>query len=438
MNEQHFICQLCRDKKNIIFYKEISQLLDHYQSMHYVCPYQECLEDMFVVFDTEEKLNSHLMTKHKCLDAQHRITSFHVEKKKSDQKFGKTPFIKGEFNFTQYVNELKERVKDYIKNFGQRTHYVKEEPVEEQYHGQGRGSQNVNIYNENTQYQQRGGRGKKRGGRGEHPNDMYDQAIQQDVRGNYYQDDYYNQETYNNSRQNKRGGKKGRGGRQEDNYGHGQYNQYDQYEQYEQNYSQDQGYGQAYNQYDNKFNMNTQYTDNQQQYQSRKQGNRGKPQAQAQSQSYSQQEKKIQEQPNKNKYADVNRPPVKIDYSFIFNSFAKIVKEYIVNKIKKDNPPEEEFVIPRETLYQLIIIIDRLENEKMRELTSITNFGIDLEVFRELKNLISEANFDQNSIYRVLDKLEIKKLLILYKYCITAAKKVDGLFYKLGKEEINC
>lgn len=428
MNEQHFICQLCRDKKNIIFYKEISQLLDHYQSMHYVCPYQECLEDMFVVFDTEEKLNSHLMTKHKCVDAQHRITSFHVEKKKSEAKFNKTGFIKGEFNFTQYVNELKDRVKEYIKNFGQRTHFIKEEHVEEQYH---RGFDNSNIYNENTQYQQRGNRGKKNGGRGEQYKDVYNQVFQQDSRGNYYQDEYYNQESYN-TKQNKRGGKKGRGGRQENMYdnnennGYGQYNQYDQYHD-DQNYGRAQNYGQAYtsNQFDNKFNQNNPHnSDNQQQFQSKKQNNRGRPQTG--------QEKKIKESINTNKYADVNRPPVKIDYSFIFNSFAKIVKEYIVDKIKKDNPSEDDFVIPKETIYQLIIIIDRLENEKMRELMSITNFGIDLEVFRELKILISEADFNQNIINKVLDKLEIKKLLILYKYLITAAKKVDGLFYKLG------
>jgi hypothetical protein len=27
MNEEHFMCQLCKDKKNIIFYKEIPQLV---------------------------------------------------------------------------------------------------------------------------------------------------------------------------------------------------------------------------------------------------------------------------------------------------------------------------------------------------------------------------------------------------------------------------
>ena len=129
MNDLHFICQLCREnKKNIIFYKEIAQLLEHYKAKHFLCPYQECLDDIFVVFESEEKLNSHLITKHKCLDAQNRMANFMFDnKKKNNDKqkplinhynfnFSNYSNITEEFNFTEYINQLKEKVKEYSAN----------------------------------------------------------------------------------------------------------------------------------------------------------------------------------------------------------------------------------------------------------------------------------------------------------------------------------
>ena len=65
MNSFHFICQLCRDKKNIIFYPELKNLLQHYKDNHFCCPFEECLADVYVVFSKEEELLSHLITKHK-------------------------------------------------------------------------------------------------------------------------------------------------------------------------------------------------------------------------------------------------------------------------------------------------------------------------------------------------------------------------------------
>jgi hypothetical protein len=332
--------------------------------------------------------------------------------------------MRSEFNFTTYVNELKDRVKEYIKNFSQRPQYSQEdnyyaEQGNERYGRRG----DVSVYNENSHFQQ-GGRGKKRGGRGDkrgdtrseygyNNNEYYPQNVQQDnyAGGNYYQDDYNNQDAY--SRQSKRGGKKNNNRRGQE--------EYDQYSQFDQNthYNQDSQFGQ-YTQHGGQYDQYEQSSQAQSQQKLKQGGRKGQP------------ERKPVEQPNLNKFAEVNRPPVKIDYSFIFNSFGKIVKEYIVNKIKNENPREEDFIVPSETLYQLIIIVDRLENDKMRELTSITNFGFDLDVFRELKKIMTEANFEPSNIYRVLDKLEIKQLLILYKYCTTAAKKTDGLFYKLG------
>ena len=64
---------------------------------------------MFVVFDTEDKLNSHLINKHKVIDTKKKMNDLFFgngndNKKKYDLK-GK----KNEFNFSQYIEELKER-----------------------------------------------------------------------------------------------------------------------------------------------------------------------------------------------------------------------------------------------------------------------------------------------------------------------------------------
>ena len=133
MNNFHFICQLCRDKKNIIFYPELKNLLAHYKSNHYCCPYQECLADVYVVFGKEEELVGHLITKHKVQNANERLSQLVLEQKKDENK--ELHHETGEFNFTEYVNQLKEQSEEYRKNYNNRfinlnEQYLNDEGIE--------------------------------------------------------------------------------------------------------------------------------------------------------------------------------------------------------------------------------------------------------------------------------------------------------------------
>ena len=100
---------------------------------------------------------------------------------------------------------------------------------------------------------------------------------------------------------------------------------------------------------------------------------------------------------------------------------------------RAENISENEFILPAETTYQMIVIVDRLEKQKTLELQSLINFGFDLELVKEVRILLLSGFYDKESIKHILDRLEIKKILLLYKYLHIASNKLNGLYYKLGK-----
>ena len=100
-------------------------------------------------------------------------------------------------------------------------------------------------------------------------------------------------------------------------------------------------------------------------------------------------------------------------------------------KIEKNNL--HFFILPKEKQYQLIIILDKLDNKNLSELQYITNFGIPLEEYASLKNLSKAGNFDKNELFEVYKRLDLRSLLFLHKYFSIALKKIKNLYYKLGK-----
>ena len=465
MNELHFICQLCKDKKNIIFYKEISQLVDHYQFRHHVCPYQECKDDMFVVFDTEDKLTSHLMTKHNCKDAQHKLTNFIYEEKESGggSKKGKKDYYnlkptnlvrnaKTEFNFTEAVNEMKERVKDYSENYLKNKSRYEKQQEEVHYtntHGN-KGGRN-DDYNK---YYKKGGQGNRFDGY-----DNFDNNFSNNNSNNNYnnQQQYSDQQYYpqnNQQNQSQLGNKKKKAKNANDLF---EIAIEEEQEKYQQRQTQDtrhwknkakhQPYGMSQPAYEEEAyypkggnrrgdnrdsqtyqvvnydynNNNSSNNNNNNNY-----NNSYNEPNYSNEPSYSNKSQKSQHQQQSK---SISSKPVKIDYSFIFSTCAKIIKEHIIERLKGES--EEDFIIPKETLFQLIIIVDKLESQKLLELTSLANF-IDLEHYKELKKAISEGHCEKYQIVNILQHLEIKKVLLVHKYLQIASKKVDGLFYKLG------
>ena len=396
MNDHHFICQLCKNKKNIIFYPQLQNLLAHYKDNHYVCPFQECLSDVYVVFAKEEELVGHLITKHKVQNANERLNKLIFDRKDSDQELQHEI---GEFNFTEYVKKLKEDSENYRKNNKNRfinmnEQYFNDEGIEivYRYENNNRSYNNYNNnynnygYNRgnkyrNNDYRERGGKNNRTGNRNYYNNKFNNNDYYNNYYGNRYNNNYYGNSDSHNFRE-------------EDNNNSNNSNKNQNYINEKKNY--------------NKNNSN-----------------------------------KNEQKPYKGKYHNnkegENKFKKNIDYSFLFSFYLNIIKEFITNKIKSEKIEEKQVTLPKETIYQIIIMIDKLDtNDKLLELVYLNNFGIDLDVHKSLKSIISENTPEnEKSFVALLEKLELKKLLIIYKYLYACSKKVDNLFYRLDLEQID-
>ena len=140
-----------------------------------------------------------------------------------------------------------------------------------------------------------------------------------------------------------------------------------------------------------------------------------------------------------NKKGNIQQPQ-QYDYAFKFNHFVKLTKDYILNqKIKCDKVVESDFIIPKETQYQMIIIIDKIESDhKCMELPSIQNFGLSLDNISLITKCLTQGDkVDKEYYYSILDNLNIKTVLIVYKYFGICYKKVNKDFFKLELEQLN-
>mgnify|MGYP002624696947 FL=1 len=392
MNSFHFICQLCKDKKNIIFYPELKNLLAHYKDNHYCCPFQECLADVYVVFTKEEELISHLITKHKVQNANERLNKLIFERKNEKKELQHET---GEFNFTEYVKQLKQDSENYKNNTSNRfinlnEKYINEEGIEVIY----RVVDNNNNYNNygydrNNKYRGnnnrvRGGKNNRRGGK------------------NYYNNKYNN--NYNNNDWKKNNSY------YENKYNYKGESSLHNIEEEDHNAGYSNSGKNLYNVKDNNDNNNDNSNKNEQRYRKGKYNNK-----------------------------DGNKNKKNIDYSFLFSFYLNLIKEFITKKIKSEKIPEKQVRLPKETIYQIIIMIDKFDSyDKLLELTYLNNFGIDLDIHKSLKSAIS-ANTpeNENSFKSTLENLELKKLLIIYKYLLVCSKRVDNLFYRLDLEQID-
>ena len=398
MNSFHFICQLCRDKKNIIFYPELKNLLQHYKDNHFCCPFEECLADVYVVFSKEEELLSHLITKHKVENANERLNKLVFDRKNSDPK--ELQHEVGEFNFTDYINKIKEESEKY-KNINKNRFvklnepYINDEGIEVEYQYYDKGYNNkynkyenynknyTNNYgnnkynkfrwNDNKNIRGRGGKN-KRGNK----NDYYHKYNKNE----YYQNNYY----YNNN--------------EDRNYD----------EQNYENYNNEIIYSKQNDNYPNKVSENK-YKKNNENYYNNKAGN----------------------------YHNNLKSEKDIDYSFLFSFYLDIIKKFIKEKIISEKINEKLVSLPKETIYQIIVMIDKFDSKlKLIELTYLNNFGINLDIHKQLKTIIQSNSSENVQHFKdILKNLELKKLLILYKYLIICSKKVDNLFYRLDFEQID-
>ena len=137
---------------------------------------------------------------------------------------------------------------------------------------------------------------------------------------------------------------------------------------------------------------------------------------------------------------NVNQIKIKeLDYEFLTNFFLELIKKYIINYINKNKIADKEISLPKETQYQLIMIIDKInDNKKILELFNIQIFGIEWDKINKLKDFLIKGDLiDEKEFFNELDTLSLKNILVLYKYLLIANKKLNGKFYKLEMEQIN-
>ena len=401
MNTFHFICQLCKDKKNIIFYPELKNLLAHYKDNHYCCPFDECLADVYVVFAKEAELVSHLITKHKVENANERLNKLIFDRKNSDGK--ELQHEIGEFNFTEYVNKMKVDSEKHKKNNKNRyiymnEKYVNDEGIEIEFNNKYDNYNYNNNYNKYNNY-----------GNYNNYNHNY----------NYNNQGYNKWNKYGKNNNRGRGGKNNRGNKR-DYYYNNKYND---------NYNNNFNYNYQQNYYNkgnndnnieeieqevNNININS---DNNNNYKNNNY-NKGK---------------------HNNYHKENNKYKKDIDYSSLFSFYLEIIKKFIKEKIITEKISDKLVTLPKETIYQIIIMIDKFDShDKLLELTYLNNFGINLGVHKKLKAIISSNNKEnEQEFINILESLELKQLLIIYKYLYICSKKVDNLFYKLDFEQID-
>ena len=125
--------------------------------------------------------------------------------------------------------------------------------------------------------------------------------------------------------------------------------------------------------------------------------------------------------------------------NFILQNYLKIIKDYIIERIKVRGVKEEKIELPKEIIYQLIMIIDKINSyDKLLEFPLLHNFGIPMESVNSIKTYLSSNNEDNNDkLFNEFDNLTMKNMLILYKYISLSLKKISGSFFKLDIEQIN-
>ena len=129
----------------------------------------------------------------------------------------------------------------------------------------------------------------------------------------------------------------------------------------------------------------------------------------------------------------------KQNYLISINSFLEFIKKYIVERIKEKKISLKEITLPKETQYQIIVVIDKINDyEKILELFNIQIFGLDWDKINKMKEYLKKYEIIKESeLFSEFDSLTLKNVLVLYKYLFIAYKKIYGEFFKLEMEQID-
>lgn len=448
LNEFHSTCPLCRSDKDNIYYSEPEKLVDHFKSEHFYCPYNECQRENFAVFDCEANYLSHLISKHKVKDKENRLNKIILEgsnndKEKKSNKEKKNK-IEGEFNFSEYIKNLKNESEEFLKNhknrFVEKKYMNYYEPPKQQFTEEGYEIEYIyqDDYNNDYNNNRGGGRGRRRGGRG----------------GGGYRDN--NNNWGNRERGNRSDGRgRGRGRRGRGRGGNNNKFNNDHYDNYDNNYEEKNNYEK--NNYNDYYENNNIEENNNNNYEKNNRRNMNKPKYNDKNSGFYYQF--VEEDTKSSNYKEVidlknnlksnskfnsnnnnNEKKIKpcLDHSKIIHFYLTVIKDFITEKIKSEKIADKNVTLPKETIYQIIVMIEKLDSfDKLVELTFLNNFGIELEIHKQLKLLISSGKLEKELFLSLLYDLNLRKLLTLYEYLLISSKKIDNLFYRMDLEQVD-
>ncbi len=89
LNRKHLTCHLCGDQYKNVFYKEYSNLENHFAWTHFLCPYETCKAKCYVAFRTEDELQAHVDIEHKSREKQikaNALLGFEYDQKEKPKK----------------------------------------------------------------------------------------------------------------------------------------------------------------------------------------------------------------------------------------------------------------------------------------------------------------------------------------------------------------
>ncbi len=382
MNDKHFNCQLCNKEKHVIFYKELNNLLKHYYENHYCCPFPECIQDYYIVFGTENELVNHFIQKHKITNAKETFKEIIKENKNN---FKEIADEKGEFNFTEYVKELKEKSENYkINVVSQKERFVK---INDKRYDDKNNIEIIYVKENKNNYQNNNNYNKRKKGNNYY-NNKFNNKYNNKNNYNKYNNQNYNNQNNNKSYHNKK------------------------YHNYNNNYNN--------NNYNNNYNNNNYNNNNYNEELNNKKNT-----------TTTDDDFDIKNQV-------VNKIKKSLNYSSIISFYLNVIRNYIKNKIITENIEEKDVFLSKDTTYQIIVIMEKKISspKSLIELQFLNNFGMDINIYKNLKELISSGETNEKEFENILNKLHFKNLLILYKYLFISSKKIDGLFYRLDLEQI--
>lgn len=305
----HFVCEICRIKNKIICYSALPNLVDHYKIKHYRCPYSQCVDNLYIVFENESELITHFLSWHDMILGSDKLNQLVLENKPTAIKNPENWNIAlsmDEFNFTFFSEKLKTRAIQHSKT-----------------------KQTIKEYKGHD----------------------VEVEIEED-KGNQYFNRPWKKKIEKNELT-------------------------------------------KFNQEEDKSNPKTK---------------------------------------TKTKLSS----PVFINHSFVLQFYIDLIKSYLIGKIQEENIYESEFILSKETIYQLIVIIDKLEtNDNIFQLPYLHHFGIELETANKISALLLQGeNINEDEFKVMIDQMSIQKILVLYKYLRIAYQKVNDFFFKLDLDQI--